>query len=244
MLRPFWRYFGAKWLLAPYYPTPAFGTIVEPFAGAAGYALRYADRRVILVEKNPIIAGIWRYLISAPPDEILRIPTVDCVDELPVAVPQEARWLVGMCMNAGVTSPRRQISSGMRKFRDEGGKRMEGWSPAKRLRVAEQVGHIKHWQIIEGDYTRAPSIAATWFVDAPYQGAGDAYPCGSRDLNYAELASWCRRRAGQAIVCEAAGAAWLPFRPLGASANGIGGRRSAEALWTNGVAAAPRTLNA
>jgi site-specific DNA-adenine methylase len=62
-LRPFLRYYGGKWSLAPSYPEPRFATIIEPFAGAAGYSLRYADRRVTLVEKYPVIAGIWRYLI-------------------------------------------------------------------------------------------------------------------------------------------------------------------------------------
>jgi len=47
-LRPFWRYYGGKFRAAPRYPTPTHKTIVEPFAGAAGYSLRVDDLRVHL----------------------------------------------------------------------------------------------------------------------------------------------------------------------------------------------------
>ncbi len=60
MIRPFFSYFGAKWRLAPRYPAPAHRTIVEPFAGSAGYACRYPDHRVILVERDPVIAALLR----------------------------------------------------------------------------------------------------------------------------------------------------------------------------------------
>ena len=49
-LRPFWAYYGGKWRAAPRYPRPMHDTIIEPFAGAAGYSLRYPDRNVVLVE--------------------------------------------------------------------------------------------------------------------------------------------------------------------------------------------------
>jgi len=35
-------YYGSKSKLAQHYPTPKYDTIVEPFAGAAGYSL-YGD---------------------------------------------------------------------------------------------------------------------------------------------------------------------------------------------------------
>lgn len=228
-LRPFWRYYGGKWRAAPRYPAPRFSTIIEPFAGAAGYAMRYPDRRVILVEKYPTVAGIWRYLIATTAAEILRIPTADHVDDLPAWVPQEARWLVGMCMNACALSPNIRCSSGILARRDRG--HTEGWTQPMRARVASQVDSIRHWQIIEGDYTAAPRIAATWFIDPPYIGRpGSHYVHGSRAIDYAALASWCRSRAGQAIVCEAGDATWLPFRAFGET-TGVGGKRSAEAVW-------------
>ena len=70
-LAPFWRYYGGKNRAAKWYPAPEHDTIVEPFAGAAGYSCRYSDRKVILIDKSPIIAGMWRYLIKASPAEIL-----------------------------------------------------------------------------------------------------------------------------------------------------------------------------
>ena len=64
-LRPFWCYFGGKWRAAPHYPAPIHSTIVEPFAGAAGYSTRYPDRQVVLIDKDPVIVGLWRYLTRA-----------------------------------------------------------------------------------------------------------------------------------------------------------------------------------
>lgn len=82
-MQPFWNYYGGKFRAAPRYPAPQFSTIVEPFAGAAGYSLRYHDRDVILVEKYPVVAEMWRYLIAVSPDEVRRIPEVEHVRELP-----------------------------------------------------------------------------------------------------------------------------------------------------------------
>ena len=72
-LRPFFCYYGGKWRAAPKYPAPEHDTIVEPFAGAAGYATRYPDRKVVLVERDPVIAGLWRYLTKVSPAEIERM---------------------------------------------------------------------------------------------------------------------------------------------------------------------------
>ena len=230
-LKPFWRYYGGKWRAAPRYPSPVHDTIIEPFAGAAGYAMRYPDRRVILVDKYPVIVGIWRYLINVSSDEILRIPYVEHVDDLPAWVPQEARWLVGFQMNNATTAPRRTLSAGRKKLAALG-RANEGWSPVFRERVASQVEHIRHWQIIEGDYTAAPDVAATWFVDPPYNNKAGSYYVHSR-VDYASLAAWCRTRRGQVIVCENEGADWLPFRPFAVLKAGINGKGSREVIWTN-----------
>ncbi len=45
--------------------------------------LRYHARDVRLIEKNPVIAGMQRYLIGASSAEILRIPCVTRRDDLP-----------------------------------------------------------------------------------------------------------------------------------------------------------------
>jgi hypothetical protein len=231
ILRPFWRYYGGKWRAARrgVYPAPRFRTIIEPFAGAAGYSLRYGRGcDVILIEKYPTVAAMWRYLITADPDEIRAIPCVDNVDNLPLWVPQAARWLVGFSMNSAASTPRRSLSAGRRMLRARH-RQFEGWTEAMRERVALQVQVIRHWQIIEGDYSLAPDVEATWFIDPPYQGAGRHYVHGDRGIDYAKLAMWCRARRGQPIVCEQSGATWLPFRQV-AMARSMRGA-SAETMW-------------
>jgi hypothetical protein len=229
-LRPFWRYYGAKWRIAPRYPAPRHRTIVEPFAGAAGYSLRYPDREVILVEKYHVIAAIWRWLIAATPDEVRAIPCVDAVADLPEWVPAGARLLVGMRMNAAAVRPNARISAGLLARRALN-RWCEGWTAKMRERAASQVSAIRHWRVIEGDYTAAPDVEATWFVDSPYSGRpGSHYTHGSRDLDYPALGRWCRARRGQTVVCEAAGADWLPFAPFG-SVRGMSGAPSREAIW-------------
>lgn len=230
-LKPFWRYFGGKWRAAPKYPKPLHDTIVEPFAGAAGYSLRYPERKVVLVEKYPVVAEIWRYLIRVRSEEILRIPCVEDVADLPAWVPDGARWIIGFYMNKAVAAPRRRLSSGSRKDLARGLKN-RGWNPTTRMHVASQVRHIRHWRVIEGDFTKAPDIRATWFVDPPYQGAGENYVHSFSPTDFRRLAGWCRARRGQVTVCENVGAQWLPFRAfLSASRNAMTGQTSQEAIW-------------
>jgi len=95
-VRPFFTYYGGKWRAAPRYPAPRYSIIIEPFAGSAGYSLRYYDRQVVLVEKDPQIAALWRYLIKATASDFLNLPDVPegmSVDDLNVC--QEARYLIG-----------------------------------------------------------------------------------------------------------------------------------------------------
>jgi|SRR5882757_6285695 len=230
-LRPFWRYYGAKWRIAPRYPKPRHDTIIEPFAGAAGYSLRYPERQVILVEKYHVIAEIWRWLIGADPAEIRAIPEVDAVADLPEWVPQGARWLVGFTMGQARMRPALNTSAGLFKRRRTGTRWVEGWTAATRERVADQVTKIRHWRVIEGDYTTAPGVSATWFVDGPYCGKpGAAYVHGSQTIDYPALARWCLTRHGQTIVCEAATASWLPFVPFG-EVRSMSGAAYREAIW-------------
>lgn len=228
-LRPFWRYYGAKWRIAPRYPAPRHRTIIEPFAGAAGYSLRYPDRDVILVERYPVIAEIWRWLIAATPDEVRAIPCVDALRDLPARLPQGARNLVGMCLGLNATRPQAVLAKALKRPERSPA---EGWGEVMRERVAAQVNAIKHWRVIEGDYTSA-DVEATWFVDSPYRGRpGSHYTHHSGRIDYPLLARWCRARRGQTIVCEAAGADWLPFAPFGETRGmGGGGKRSREAVW-------------
>jgi hypothetical protein len=111
------------------------------------------------------------------------------------------------------------------------GKTDGGWTSMLRARVAAQVEYIRHWRVIEGDYTAAPNVEATWFIDAPYVGRpGAVYVYGSSLIDYAHLATWCRLRSGQVIACEAEGADWLPFRAF-SETTGVTGKCSREAVW-------------
>ena len=225
-LKPFWPYYGGKWRAAPKYPAPQYQTIIEPFAGSAGYALRHYQHDVVLIEKYPVVAEIWRFLIAAKPSEILALPPVICVDDLPKGTCKPARDLVGFHLNMGNKFPARTLTKSMQA--DPG---KHGWNDMRRHRIASQVEAIRHWQIIEGDYSNAPDIETTWFVDPPYNNkAGSYYP--HSNLDYPELADWCRERSGQVIVCENEGADWLPFVPH-YQMIGTNKLPSHEVIWTN-----------
>lgn len=233
-LRPFWYYFGGKWASALRYPPPTRSHIVEPFAGAAGYALRYAHLDVTLVDRYPVVCEVWRWLIGSSPADVRAIPCVEHVDALPSWVPEGARYLVGFSMNAGVTSPRRAVSAGRRRSAATG-RRFEWWNEARRERTASQVDAIKHWRVIEGDYSSAPDVNATWFVDPPYVGQGKHYVHGSGAIDFDALGAWCMSRRGQVIACENDGATWLPFAPS-FTARSMNRRAHAEAVWTQETA--------
>lgn len=229
--RPFFTFFGGKWRTAMYYPAPKHDILIEPFAGSAGYALRYHDRKVILVEKDPLIAATWRYLLRVTPAEVLDLPDIQTgqtVDDLPVC--EEARLLIGWWVNKGSATPHKSPSAWMRS----GGSPCDFWGAPIRQRIASQVETIRHWKIIEGNYTQSPDIEATWFVDPPYQQSGRRYRLGSALIDYAHLSAWCRDLRGQVIVCEQSGATWLPFLPFRktkANESRTGGKVSNEVVW-------------
>lgn len=232
-LRPFFSYFGAKWRVAAKYPPPAYETIVEPFAGSAGYACRHPGRRVLLVEKNPQIAGIWSYLIGASEREILSLPLLQPghrVCDIP-GLTQEQRWLIGMWVQTATASPRQTMT----RWEHGDGRPVDqkhAWGHRIRSRIAEQLKDIRHWQVICGDYSECPDTEATWFIDAPYFEAGKRYPCGPDDIDFCALADWCRSRRGQVMVCEAHDATWLPFATLGKFHTRMQ-RGFSEGLWMN-----------
>ena len=230
-------YFGSKWRAAPAYPPPAHKRIVEPFAGGAGYSLRYWDREVVLIEKYEPVAAVWQYLSKVGPAEIMRLPLLETgqkIRDVP-GLTQEQRWLIGYWCNVGSAAPKQT----MLKWAGPSGERPSHscWAADIRFRIAKQVSCIRHWRVIHGDFYDAPDGEATWFVDPPYEDLGKFYPCGSAGIDYAQLAAWCRTRRGQVIACEAQGAKWLPFAPLGAfktNERGERGKRKAlESIWLN-----------
>lgn len=200
-MRPFFSYFGGKWQLAPHYPLPEHGVIVEPFAGSAGFSTRYFDREIVLVEKAPHVARLWKWLTRVSVDEVLSLPLdprrLDGVSE-------EAKILIGFWCARCRTRPAASVSTWM----TDGRWSTSFWGESIRKRIADQVSKIRHWRVVEGDYTDAPDVKATWFVDPPYVGSRHYL---ARVDDYASLGAWCLGRSGQVIVCEQRGADWLPF---------------------------------
>lgn len=215
-LKPVFSFFGSKWRSAYKYPAPEHDTIIEPFAGGAGYSLRHYRKNVILIERDPKLHGAWLFAQRASVAEILALPDLQpgqSVDDL--QVPQEARWLVGMWLNSGVARPCKTPSAWMNEKRDPkygAPSRCQFWGQGIRERLAAQRPLIQHWTLIHGDYTCAPGIEATWFIDPPYIVHGAHYVFGSKLIDYPALGAWCKARRGQVIVCENVGADWLPFR--------------------------------
>lgn len=227
-LRPFFSYFGGKWRIAPHYPPPHHALIVEPFAGSAGYALRHFDHRVHLYDLNPVIVGVWRYLIRARASEIRRLPDVTDRPLAELRVCEEARHLIGFWASKANTVPARTPSAWQRS----GLYPKWTWGAHVRDRIATQVEAIRHWLVTLGDYTVAPDVPATWFVDPPYEVAGHRYTYA--DIDYVALARWCKARRGQVIACENVGARWLPFTPFRSARGTVASRPSAEAVWYGG----------
>jgi hypothetical protein len=242
-LRPFFKYYGSKHNVSHLLPAPEHPLLVEPFAGSAGYALRYPDRQVVLVERDPVIAGIWRYLIDAAgradgAREILVLPDLRPDGSIEdVDAPWPARHLIGFWLNrGGVTHHNYRPSAWMKLWLEEGRRDCSFWGPAARERIAEQLPAIRHWKVFHASYADCPDREATWFVDPPYlggsstfRGLGSYYRINARTIDYGHLGRWCRRRRGQIIVCEGSGARWLPFTSDGAPRGHVAWQKPARA---------------
>lgn len=211
-MRPFFPYYGSMWNRARYYPSPQHEVVNEPFAGSAGYSLFHDCRRVNLFDIDPIICGVWHYLLNADPVEIMALPNMpevgDGVDNYDL--PQEAKWLIGFWLNRGSSQPKKtRTAFGARHDRAQ-----LLWGQRAKERIASQLPLIEEgWTITQGDYELAPDEEATWLIDPPYADKGKHYRFPLTD--FGRLATWVRTRPGLAIVCEQHGADWLPFAPLG-----------------------------
>lgn len=194
-------YFGTKRRLITKYPDPKHKLIIEPFAGAAAYALRHWRNDVILIDSYEPLIKLWKYLQQVQPKDILALPLVANGEKIPTYLAEEEQYLLGYCCNNASAYPKHV--AGRMNFnswhRDMG-------------RIADDLHKIRHWQIRLGNYDEIRNVPATWFVDPPYQVGGKYYP--KHDIDYSALADWCINRVGQVIVCERQGADWLPFTHL------------------------------
>ena len=214
--------------------------MIEPFAGSAGYASRYGvERDVTLVEKNPAVAGVWRWLIAARRGDVLRLPLVH---QIPLAgvkaltqITQTERDLIGFMIGRDSSHPRNLPSRWALEHQEDA----SYWSHRRRRKLADHIHLINHWRIIEGDYRKAPDKRATWFVDPPYQAQRLRNMYGEQIHDYYGLGQWCRERRGQVIACDTTEADWLPFEAVPDQRGHtrmchIKSRRPVEAYWVGG----------
>jgi site-specific DNA-adenine methylase len=225
-MRPMFKYMGGKWRVAKHYPRPRYGTVVEPFAGSAGYSSYWVDSidKAILNDLDPKLASIWRWLIRAEREEILELPLLAVGEAIPDWVTGARREFLA----------RRSMSSAKPWYKWTA---LGYFTQAVKARVADDLAKIRTWESHNLDYKELPDIEATWFIDPPYVGRlGGMYEFGNKWFDYSALADWCMSRRGQVIVCENEGADWLPFRQL-ATVRGCvrSGKEMAsrEVIWTN-----------
>lgn len=208
-LRPFFTFFGGKWRLALNYQPPKHDLIIEPFAGSAGYSVTYHRHRIVLIEKDPTIASIWEYLISSTPEDIMSLPLLkpgQLIRDLDVPLGAKCLmmyWTGYARHYPGIKLPIRSVNYPSRY-----------WGDQVKSRIASQVNHIKHWVVINSDYSGVENFESTWFIDPPYVESGHRYKYKSTGIDYEYLAEFSSERRGQVIVCESSRADWLPFDHL------------------------------
>jgi len=221
-------YYGAKNRLVKHYPSPKYDLIIEPFAGSAAFSQVHGDnRRVILIEKDTRVVALWHRLLSMSVQEVLEYPQprLDTyTDDL----------LIMLCAASNAIMKIKRLKVTQRVVEE---------LPRMLSRIARLKEHCSHFEVICGDYSSAPDVKATWFVDSPYQIVGTSktsnprgrgYLHGADAIDFKKLSSWCQSRKGQVIVCEQEGASWLPFRRLVSQRSSFG-RISDEMIWTNEV---------
>ena len=211
-------YYGRKKQIAKYYPAPNCDTIIEPFAGAAAYSL-YSDnwkKDVVLIEKDPRVAGIWDWLINhATEKEILSLPDLKIGEKS-----SEFLHIIHAATKMAFKYKTIKVTAVLER----------NWEISKRV-MATSLHKVKHWQIICGDYTQAPDIEATWFIDPPYKNRpGMGYQYSSEFIDYNSLSTWSLKRKGEIIFCEGESGDYLPFETL-LELKGVAGKSSKEVIF-------------
>jgi hypothetical protein len=225
--------FGSKVSNAYRYPAPRHDTIIEPFAGGAGYSLLHSHLDVVLADVRPAIVEVWRYLIRAAPEAVLALPLIKPEQKVAeLDCDEGGKRLISWCLNQG-PHPATRPSSWANYHTAKGA--ASYWSEARRKQCAEIAGRIGHWSVEQCSYEEFGNYEATWFIDPPYADLPRVYQTPA--LDYPRLGEWCRLRIGQVIACERVGASWLPFEPLYSSPTarrfGDGTSKSCnEAVWT------------
>jgi site-specific DNA-adenine methylase len=211
-------YYGRKKQIAKHYPAPNYGTIVEPFAGSAAYSLYEENwkKNVILIEKDERVAAIWEWLIKdAKPKDIKALPHLEIGDKS-----SEFLHILHAATKMAFHYKTIKVTPILAR----------NWEISKRY-MAENLFKVKHWKMICGDYTLAPDVEATWFIEPPYKkDSGKGYRYSSDLIDYNYLANWAKERKGEVIFCEGIHGNYLPFKPL-LNLKGVAGKTSKEVVY-------------
>ena len=219
-----WSYYGSKSKVVDLYPPPKYKKIIEPFAGSARYALKWFDRDVLLVDKYSVIIDLWNYLKQASERDILKLPKLKQGDDIrDYKLTDEETLLLGFCAGLGGSTVQYKVS----KFAD-----FDNGNSKTYQRIASNLFKIRHWQIKQGDFIDIENQEATWYIDPPYQFGGEYYKCSNKEIDFGLLANWCKKREGQAIVCENTKADWMDFMPM-VKVKGTRTTNTTEAIWSN-----------
>jgi site-specific DNA-adenine methylase len=213
-------YYGSKSKVVNYYPPPKYGKIIEPFAGSARYSLKYFDRDITLVDKNKSVIDAWSYLKNATVNDITELPKLkpgDNIDNFNLSCGEKS--LLSFLVNVGNTGRKSMTERSFNQF------------DIQMKNIKSQLFKIKHWVILLGSYDDLPNDEQTWFIDPPYQFGGNEYKESNKQLNFVDLAEWCKSRNGQIIVCENTKANWLPFLPMIDMMGSV--HKTTEAIWSN-----------
>lgn len=187
-------YFGTKNALARLYPAPIKGApIIEPFAGAAGYACHWARKTegqvmAYLYDKDPRVVEVWHWLQTDPVSFIREGDRIFSGDYTRTTYEGAwpYRWIAGAGGFANMNTATPWLRNEWRRHRQ---------------RVLDTVPFIRRWRIEHvNDYTEAPDMRGTWFIDPPYvpgkTKAGNEYVAGADGLDFVALGDWCRTRRG------------------------------------------------
>jgi len=223
-------YYGRKKQIAKHYPAPNCDTIIEPFAGAAAYSLFGTNwkKEIILIEKDEKVSQIWDWLInSATIEEINKLPDLKVGEKS-----SEFLHIVHAATKMAFHFKTIKVTPVLER----------NWEISRRV-FAENLYKIKHWTIINGDFTDAPNIEATWFIDPPYKGdAGMGYRFSSKLIDYEKLALWAKERKGEVIFCEGKNGDYLPFKPL-IDLKGVAGKVNKEVIFYQSEVRANKQLS-
>lgn len=199
----FFPYFGSKSNLSKICPGPLYDTIIEPFAGSATYSVRYWDRDIILIDKYDVIIRIWHYLQQVSPKDILGLPEIKPgLDLTKLNLSQAEKDFVGMWLSFSKSKPMVKRVSPIPTVSPKGRILLKSDMPmlSYREKVSKNLYKIKHWKIKQGDYTEAPDIEATWFIDPPYQDENLGKWYKHKRPPELQLRKWCDKRKGQILL--------------------------------------------